>query len=51
VTFREDIPYALARQRGNAQDAILMEICRRPLSIEDLNLEEVLQEVQKATSK
>jgi hypothetical protein len=41
----------MAKQRGNAQDAILMEICSRPLSIEDLDLEEVLQEVRKATSK
>ena len=27
VTFREDLPYAVAKQKGNAQDALLMKIC------------------------
>ena len=27
VTFREDLPYARAKERGNAQDRYLMRIC------------------------
>ena len=27
VTFREDLPYSVAREKGNAQDNLLMTIC------------------------
>jgi kynurenine 3-monooxygenase len=27
VTFREDLPYAVAKEKGNAQDRLLMNIC------------------------
>ena len=29
VTFREDLPYSIAKEKGNAQDKLLMEICDR----------------------
>src|SRR5688572_29458765 len=29
VTFREDLPYAVAKAKGNAQDRLLMDICSR----------------------
>lgn len=29
VTFRADLPYAIAKSKGNAQDQLLMDICRR----------------------
>jgi kynurenine 3-monooxygenase len=34
VTFREDLPYVAAKERGNAQDAFLMRICA---DVEDVN--------------
>jgi kynurenine 3-monooxygenase len=36
VTFREDLSYSVARQRGNAQDKLLMEICSDPNSVIDV---------------
>jgi kynurenine 3-monooxygenase len=45
VTFHPEIPYAEARRRGNLQNQVLYELCRRTESIESLNLEEVYQTV------
>jgi kynurenine 3-monooxygenase len=45
VTFREDLPYAVAKQKGNAQDKLLMEICAEIKSVSDLDLNEVLEKV------
>jgi kynurenine 3-monooxygenase len=49
VTFREDLPYMVARQRGNAQDRLLMEICENITGIDRLDLNEVMQKVRSIT--
>jgi kynurenine 3-monooxygenase len=41
VTFREDMPYAAARQKGNAQDEFLMRFCRDLDDIDRVNVDEV----------
>ncbi len=41
VTFREDLPYSVAREKGNAQDKLLMEICAGVETVADLDLDEV----------
>ncbi|MBA3352704.1 MAG: FAD-dependent monooxygenase [Blastocatellia bacterium] len=46
VTFREDLPYSVAKQRGNAQDRMLMEICSGIEDVSVLNLEEVIAKVR-----
>jgi kynurenine 3-monooxygenase len=43
VTFREDMPYSAAKEKGNAQDAILMRICAGINSVDDLDLTSVLE--------
>jgi len=43
VTFREDLPYAVAKEKGNAQDALLMEICAGVDDVQFLDLDEVLR--------
>ena len=45
VTFREDLPYSVAKKRGNAQDRLLMEICSAIEDINELDLAEVLAKV------
>lgn len=42
VTFREDLPYAVAKTKGNAQDELLMKICAGVENISDLDVDEVL---------
>jgi len=46
VTFREDLPYTVAKQKGNAQDKVLMEICAVVNNVNELNLNEVLKMVK-----
>ena len=41
VTFREDLPYSVAKERGNAQDKLLMEICSGVENVSDLNINAV----------
>ncbi len=41
VTFREDLPYSVAKERGNAQDRLLMELCSKVENVAELDLEEV----------
>ena len=47
VTFREDLPYSVAKQKGNAQDKLLMEICAEIESVSELDLDEVMEKVKK----
>ena len=47
VTFREDLPYSVAMDKGNAQDRLLMEICSRTESVSQLDPEKVMEEVRK----
>jgi len=46
VTFREDLPYAVAKEKGNAQDNLLMKLCFEIEDVNQLNLEEVLQQIK-----
>jgi kynurenine 3-monooxygenase len=46
VTFREDLPYTVAKEKGNAQDKLLMEICARIDDVSKLNLNEVLEKMK-----
>jgi kynurenine 3-monooxygenase len=46
VTFREDLPYAEAKRKGNAQDELLMEICADIKNVGEINLDEVLEKVK-----
>jgi kynurenine 3-monooxygenase len=47
VTFREDLPYSIAKQKGNAQDKLLMEICAKVDDVSKINLDEVMKKVAK----
>ena len=46
VTFREDLPYSVAKQKGNAQDKFLMEICAKIDDVSKIDLNEVLAMVK-----
>ena len=46
VTFREDLPYSVARQKGNAQDKLLMEICANVENINEIDLNAVMEMVK-----
>jgi kynurenine 3-monooxygenase len=41
VTFREDLPYSVAKERGNVQDRLLMEICAEITDVNSIDLNEV----------
>ena len=45
VTFREDMPYSIAKAKGNAQDRLLMEICSRVEDVSELDLAEVRTQI------
>jgi kynurenine 3-monooxygenase len=49
VTFREDLPYSVAKERGNVQDRMLMKICASTDEISRLDLNEVMHEVRSIT--
>lgn len=51
VTFREDMPYSEARRRGNAQDALLMDICSRVEDVVAVDLNEVMARVRDLETK
>lgn len=46
VTFREDLPYSDAKEKGNAQDALLMEICSTVESVAELDLDAVVKRIK-----
>jgi len=46
VTFREDLPYAIAKQKGNAQDKLLMEICAKNEDVSKIDLNEVIEKIK-----
>lgn len=46
VTFREDLPYKTAHEKGNAQDKLLMKICAEVENVGELDLNEVLRKVK-----
>ena len=47
VTFREDLPYSVAKEKGNAQDRFLMNICAQEGNIENIELGTLAAELQK----
>ena len=47
VTFREDLPYSIAKEKGNAQDRLLMEICASVPSISELSLDSVMDRIRR----
>ena len=46
VTFREDLPYSVAKRKGNAQDKLLMEICAKVDNVSEIDLNEVMEKVK-----
>jgi kynurenine 3-monooxygenase len=46
VTFREDLPYSVAKEKGNAQDRLLMDICTNAGSVDDIDLEDVIKRIR-----
>ncbi|HEX8198074.1 MAG TPA: NAD(P)/FAD-dependent oxidoreductase [Pyrinomonadaceae bacterium] len=46
VTFREDLPYTIAKQKGNAQDKLLMEICAETEDVSKIDLNEMREKVK-----
>ncbi len=46
VTFREDLPYSIAMDKGNAQDNLLMWICARVEDVRALDLDLVMNQVR-----
>lgn len=51
VTFREDLHYSIAKEKGNAQDTLLMEICRTVEDIDSLDLEEIRARIARLDQK
>ncbi len=46
VTFREDLPYTVAKEKGNAQDKLLMEICAEIEDVGEINVYEVMEKIK-----
>ena len=46
VTFREDLAYSMAKEKGNAQDKLLMEICAKVGKVGELDLDEIFMRVK-----
>jgi kynurenine 3-monooxygenase len=46
VTFREDLPYSVAKENGNRQDKVLMELSSSVANVNELDLEQVMQRVR-----
>ena len=46
VTFREDLPYSVAKEKGNAQDRLLMEICEGVDDVAEIDLDDVMSHVR-----
>jgi kynurenine 3-monooxygenase len=38
VTFREDLPYSVAKAKGNAQDRLLMSICASTERVSEIDI-------------
>lgn len=43
VTFREDLPYSYAKEKGDEQNSILMNICSHTEDVDQLDLEGVMK--------
>ena len=51
VTFREDLPYLTAKQKGNAQDKLLMKLCEKPENLTEMYLRFVMEKVKQMYEK
>ena len=49
VTFREDLPYSVAKEKGNAQDKLLMEICAEIGDLDEIDLNQAIEKVNNLT--
>ncbi|MEP7148703.1 MAG: FAD-dependent monooxygenase [Acidobacteriota bacterium] len=47
VTFRADLPYSIAKERGNEQDRLLMELCSQTDDVSGVNLDKLMAEIRK----
>lgn len=47
VTFREDLPYSVAKAKGNAQDRLLMELCRDTEDVNKMDLNTIMLRINK----
>ena len=45
VTFREDLPYSVAKDKGNSQDRLLMEICARVENASEIDIDQVMRQI------
>ncbi len=45
VTFREDLPYSVAKERGNKQDKLLMDICFNLKDVSEIDLDEAKKQI------
>lgn len=46
VTFREDLPYSVAKEKGNAQDRLLMELCSAIDDVNKMDLNAIMQRMK-----
>ena len=46
VTFREDLPYAVAKENGNAQDELLMQICAETPDSSQIEPSDVMSKIR-----
>lgn len=46
VTFREYLPYSVAKEKGNAQDRLLMDICSQVNAVGELDLDNVMTKIR-----
>src|SRR5690606_38351206 len=47
VTFREDLAYTEAKRLGNAQDKLLMNLCRPIENVAELDIADVISQIRK----
>ncbi len=47
VTFREDLPYSVAKEKGNAQDRFLMEICSTVDNVSEVDIDSVIERIRR----
>lgn len=45
VTFREDLPYKIAKEKGNAQDELLMKICAETDDVGEIDVNDVAEKL------
>jgi hypothetical protein len=50
VTFREDLPYSVAKEKGNAQDRLLMEICAAIEDVGEIDPNQVMAAINELNS-